>query len=103
MIDVGDDVGDADDVALQRQRARFRPAPQQLAFLALGMFQDSVADFDGQIEIFEHFDHAHRLAIVIEAAFHQLVECSLACVTECGVAEVVAETDGFGEDFIEAQ
>jgi hypothetical protein len=107
VVDVGDDVGDAHDVAFEREGARLRAAPQQLAFLAFRMFEDAVADFDGEIQsaavVLEHFDDAHRLPVVIEAALHELVERRFAGVSECGVAEVVAESDGLGENLVEAQ
>ena len=48
-------------------------------------------------------DDAHRLAVVIEAALHELVERRFAGVAERGVAEVVTESDGLGEHFVEAQ
>ena len=107
MVDVGDDVGDTDDVAFQREGARLRAAAQQLALLALGVFEDAVAHFDGQVEaapvVLQLFHHAHRLAVMIEAALDQLVQRRFAGVAERGVSEVVAEADGLGEDFVEAQ
>src|SRR5436305_4732292 len=71
------------------------------------MFENAVADFDGEIQsaavVFEHFDDAHRLAVVIEAALHQFVQRRFAGMAKCGVAEVVTESDGLGEHFVEAQ
>src|SRR6266571_3650683 len=67
------------------------------------MLQDSIAHFDREIEILEHFDHANRLPIVIEATLYKLVQRRFARVSECRVAEVVAEADGFGEDFVEEE
>ena len=103
VIDVRDDVGDADDVALEGQGPRFRPPAQQLAFLTFGMLQDSVAHLDGQIQILEHFDHADRLPVVIESAVHQLIQRGFAGMPERRMTEVVAQPDGFGEDFVEAK
>ena len=103
VIDIRDDVGDAHDVALQGQRARFRPGAKQLALLALGVLEDSIANLDGEIEVLQNLHDADRLPVVVEPAFHQLVQRGLARMSECGVAEVVAEADGFGEDFVEAK
>ena len=40
---------------------------------------------------------------MIEAALHEFVERGFSRVAECGMAEIVAEADGFSEDLIETQ
>src|SRR5438105_3694188 len=40
---------------------------------------------------------------MIEAALHEFVERSFAGMAKCGVPEVVAEADGFGENLVETQ
>jgi hypothetical protein len=47
-----------------------------------GAFEEPIA---------ERIDGAHRLPVVIEAAFDELVQRRLTGVAECGVAEVVTE------------
>jgi hypothetical protein len=44
-----------------------------------------------------------RLTVVIESALHELVQRCLTSVAERGMPEVVAESDGLGQDFVEAQ
>src|SRR5437762_2202412 len=78
VIDVGDDVGDADDVAFQRESARLRAPAKQFALLPFRMFENAVAHFDGEVQpaavVLQHFDDAHRLPVVIETALDQFVE-----------------------------
>ena len=86
VIHVGDDVGDADDVALQGESARLRTLAEQLSLLALGMLQDSVAHLDRQIEsapvVLQDLHDAHRLPVVIEATVYQFAERCLAGMAE---------------------
>ncbi len=86
MVHVRDDVGDAHDVAFERERARLRPRSQQLALLALRVLEDSVTHLDRQIEssaiILQLLDDANGLTVVIEPALHQFVERGFAGVAE---------------------
>ncbi len=77
-----------------------------------GVFDEAFAGFPGEVEageawvfLFEEFDDAKALAVVLEAAgfFHEAVEDGFAFVAEGGVAEVVGEGDGFAEVFVEAE
>src|SRR5579863_9449200 len=71
------------------------------------MFDDSFADFKRQIEageiqiaLLELLDDPKRLQIVIEAVAvrpQQLIEFSLSGMAEGRVADVVDESQGFGE------
>lgn len=76
------------------------------------MFDEAFAAFPGEIEageggvfLFEFFDDAEALLIVLETAviFHEPVENHFAFVTERGVAEVMGESDGFGEIFVQLE
>ena len=51
----------------------------------------------------EHVDDAQALLVVVEPARHELAQDALAGVAERRVAEVVAERDGLGQLFVQAQ
>src|SRR4029077_18133627 len=53
--------------------------------------------------VFELLHDADRLSIVIESAFHELVQRGLSRVPESRVPEVWTEADGLGEDLVEAK
>ena len=87
VVDVGDAVHEADDLALERRRLA-RPAR---------VAQDPVADRLGEVEVLEHVDDAQRMLVVAEAAAEALARAAvqhvLADVAERRVPEVVAEPD----------
>ena len=90
MVHVGDVVGDAHDVRLQR-----------VARLTGRVVQDADARLVAEVQsapvALEPVHHAQTLLIVAKAAGVDLVERPLARVTERRVAEVVAETDRLRE------
>ena len=95
VVDVGDAVDQADDLALER-RGLARPAR---------VAQDPVAHRLGEVEPLEHVDDPQRVLVVAEAAAEALaraaVEHVLADVAERRVAEVVAEPDRLHEVLVE--
>ena len=97
VVDVGDAVDEADDLALER---RGLPRPARVA-------QDPVAHRVGEVEALEHVDDPQRVLVVAEAAAEALaraaVEHVLADVAERRVAEVVAEPDRLHEVLVEPQ
>ena len=71
------------------------------------MLGDAVAHLPREVQpaavVLEEIDDAKALHVVIEAARHQLVDDFLAGVPERRVAEIVPESDRFGQLFVEAQ
>src|SRR5581483_4590213 len=80
VVDVGNAVDDADDLALERRR-----------LAAAGVREDAVADLGGEVEA---LGNPERLLVVAErppdALPQDLVESVLAGMAEGGVAQVVA-------------
>ena len=107
VVDVGDEVGDARDLAFERRGALVGVGADRRATLALRVLGDAVAHFPREVEpaplVLEHVHDAQALLVVIEAARHQVVQHPLAGMAEGRVAQVVAERDGFGELFVEMQ
>ena len=89
VADVGDDVGDAHHLGLQREGLEPRPRISTLP-LPLVCSQDPVARLEREVEArplaLDHLDHPHRLRRVVEAALDDLVEHPLAGVAEGRVA-----------------
>ena len=106
VIDIGDDIGDANDLAFKGGRHVLGAFTQNLA-PSLGMADDAVADLPGQEKPFavvlELLDDPQALLGVAEAAFDEAVERGLSRMPEGRVAEVVPERDGFGQVLVEAQ
>ncbi len=102
---VGHIVGDIGDLRFQILE---RPDGMAVEFgIRIGGFvlEQSGAHFPGEVEagkagilVFEHFNRAQALEVVVEPAvfFHQIVEYILAAMAERAVADVVREADGFG-------
>ena len=77
------------------------------------MFNDTFADLKSEIEpreieiaLFEFFDNAKRVQVVIEvaAAFaHQFVQLALACMAERRMTDVVDKRQRFGKLCVQAQ
>ena len=77
------------------------------------MFDDAFADFEGEIEsleieiaLFEFFDNAKRVQVVIEVAAvqaHQFVQLALPGMAERRMANVVDQRQRFGKLRIQAQ
>ena len=107
VIHVRREVGDPDNLSLERLRALGRRHPDRRAALPLRVMRDAVAHLPGQVEarpiVLEHVDDPQALLVVVEAAGDQLVEHALARVPERRMAEIVAERDGFGQLFVELQ
>ena len=97
VVDVGDAVDQADDLALQRRRLA-RPARVP---------QDPVAHRRGQVQPLQLVDHPQRVLVVAEPAAEALaraaVEHVLADVAERRVAEVVPEPDRLRQVLVEPQ
>ncbi len=110
VVGVGDFVGHVHDLAFQ-VRGGFKLDVCQV--VGLFMFQQTVQDFDGQVEsviigvhVFELFQDAAALFVVLEmfAVFtHGLIQRRLAAVAEWGMPQVVRQRNGFREVFVEAQ
>ena len=100
VVDVGDPVDEADDLALEGGRL-VRPR----------VVEDPVAGLDREVQAapvaLEELDDAQRLLVVAEAAAEalrkHLVERLLARVAERGVAEVVPERDRLGQILVQPQ
>ena len=79
VVEIGDPVGNGDDLALERRRCA-----------ALLMVQNPVPHLKGQVEaravILQKFYDAQALDVVLKPARHQLVEHALAAVPKRGVA-----------------
>ncbi len=113
---VGDFVDEVDELSLER-RALVEEIFGELGMfrggIVAGMFDDSFADFESEIEarkiqvaLLKMFDDVERVQIVIEALaeFAQAqVELLFAGVAEGRMADVVDERERFGEIGVEAE
>jgi hypothetical protein len=97
VIDVGDAVGEPDDLRLERGRRRHRPR----------MVQDAVAHLPREVQalpvVLQMVDDAEGLLRMAERAAEHRAERLLAEMAERRVPEVVAERDRLGEVFVEPQ
>ena len=97
VIDVGDAVGEPDDLGLEGGGLGHGPR----------VVHDAVAHLPGEVEaravVLEVFDDAQALLVVAERPAQERRERLLAQVTERGVPQVVAQGDGFGEVLVEPQ
>ena len=95
VVDVGDPVHQAHDLALERRGLAG----------AAGVAQDAVAHRVGEVQPLEHRDDPQRVLVVAEAAPEALaagaVEHVLADVPERRVADVVAEPDRLRQVLVE--
>src|SRR5690349_6274131 len=93
VVDVGDTVDDADDLALERRR-----------LLLAGMREDAVAYLGREVE---RFRDLQRMLVVAETTaemlLQRLVERVLTGVAEWWMPHVMAKADGFDEVFVEPQ
>ena len=107
VVDVGDEVGHARDLALERRRPLAGIGADRGAALALGVLGDAVAHFPRQVQpapvVLEHVDDAQALLVVVEPARHQVAQHALAGVAERRVAQVVPERDRFGQLLVQVQ
>ena len=113
---VGDLIGQIDQLRFQR-RAKSGKIFVQRRILALfeiaRMLDDALADFKGQVQagkprvaVFEQFDDAQGVKIMVEAiakAAHLAIQLVFARMRERRMADVVAKRKSFGEFFIEIQ
>ena len=104
VVDIGDAVGDADDLALERAglaRGRVGDAGAEL-----GVTKDAVADGIRQVETttvaFQMIDDAQTLLVVAKSG-EGLGQGGLAGVAERGVTEIVAEADRLDQVLVEAE
>src|SRR5690606_6032053 len=76
------------------------------------VLEDALEGFPGEVEtvmlriaVFQQRDDAQRLNVVVEAAErgHGSMKSTLACMAERCMAEIVAESDSFGQILIESQ
>src|SRR5712664_2536951 len=120
VVEIGGVVRDfihpVDELCLER-RAQIEKVFGKLRKFRAGiiarMLDDALAHFEGEIQsgkieiaLFELFDDAQRVQIVIEIATvraHQFVKLSLAGVAEGRMANVVNESESFGELGVQAQ
>ena len=107
MVDVGDDVGHACDLAFDGAGTVLGIGADRHAALALRMAGNAVAHFPRQVQaltvVLEHVDDAQALFVVIEPAGNQIVEDALAGMAERRVAEIVAEGNRFGELLVQPE
>ena len=107
VVHVGDDVGDAGNLRLERRRPLQRRDVDRQPVLALGVRRDALTDLIGQVQpcpaLLQHLDDAQALGGVREPAGHELVEDALAGVAERRVTEVVGERDGLGQFLVQPQ
>ena len=113
---VGDFIDEVDELSLER-RALVEEIFGELGMfrggIVAGMFDDSFADFESEIEprkiqvaLLKMFDDVERVQIVIEALAefaHAQVELLFAGVAEGRMADVVDERERFGEIGVEAE
>jgi hypothetical protein len=97
VVDVGDPIGEPDDLRLGCGGLRHRP----------GVVHDAVANLPRQVQaapvVLEIIDDTKALLVVPERAIEHRGERLLAEVPERRVAEVVAERDRLGEVLVEAE
>ena len=96
VVDVGDLVGEADRLALERVR------------MARGaVIQDTVAHLLCEVQtpavLFQHLDDTDTLLDVRESLMAEAVQHMLAAVSERGMAEIMAEGDGLDEVLVQAK
>ena len=101
VIDVGDQIGQPDDLRLEGRRGRDdRPE-------TLGVGADPVDHLAGQVQpaavALEPFDHAHALLDVGEPARQDRAQAFFAGVAERRVPQVMAERDRLGQVLVEPQ
>ena len=105
VVEVGQTVGDLDDLALQR--VGDAPAFGSDALAQLRVLQDPVADFLRQVEalavFFEQLHHAHALLVVTEPTRQARAERIFASVAKRGVPQIVTERDRLGQVLVEIQ
>ena len=107
VVDVGDEVGDARDLALERRRPLAGIGADRGAALALRVLGDAVAHLPGQVQptpvVLEHVDHPQALLVVVEPARHQVAQHALAGVAKRSVSQVVPERDRLGQLLVQVQ
>ena len=105
VVEVGDRVGYAADLAFERQVFDQRGVEE--VSLRLGVSEYPLPDLPRQVEslavLFKPLDDSEALAIVPEAVGVQHRHFVFADVSEGGVTKIVSEGDGFGEVFVEVQ
>ena len=94
MIDVGDLVRPADDLALQGLR-------DHGAGVAHNALPDLVAQVQALAVLFQNIHHPQALLIVPEGPSPAFRQGGLPRVAEGGVAQVVAHGDGLGQVLVE--
>src|SRR5688572_28105100 len=107
VVDIGNDVGHARDLAFDRGRAMFRRRADRHAVLALRVPGNAVANLPRQVQaltvVLQHVDNAQALLVVVEATRHQFAHHPFAGVAERRVAEVVPERNRFGKLLMQPQ
>ena len=105
VVDVGDDVGDAGDLPLDRAGAVRRVGADRDAVLPFRVPGDPVAHFPREVQplpvVLEDVDDAEALLVVLEPAGHQRLQDAFAGVSERRVPEIVAERDRLGQLFVQ--
>ena len=105
VVDVGDRVGDLDDLPFQR--ARHAPGRRHDITAGFGVQVDALAHRVGQVQaraiFFQHFDNAAALFVVAKRVPLRVRDCGLAGVAERRVPEVVPQADRFDQIFVQAQ
>ena len=106
MIDIGDDVGEADYLAFQGA-GQFGFILGNDIVIAFGMADDTVTDLEGEIEalaiVFEEVNNPQAMEVVFKSTRMQLVEGGFAGMAKRGVTEIVAEGDGLSQGFVETE
>ena len=92
VVDVGDAVGKMDNSPFRRRGLR-----------TACVMHNTIAHLGGQVERLDAVDHAQALFVVAEALRADFVQCGFARVAKRRMPEVVAEGNGFGQVFVQAQ
>lgn len=104
VVDVGDCVGELDDLSLGAARAACKLAGEMI--VRLGVLQDAVSRVICEIEaascLLKMIDDPQALLVVAESG-EDLSKRSLARMTERRVTEIVAEPDRFNQVFVQSQ
>jgi hypothetical protein len=107
VVHIGDEVGDAHHLPLERGGTLGRVEADGDPFLPFGMAADAVAHFPAQIEsapvALQHVHDAKALLVVAETRPARACRAPAPPRAERRVAQVVPEGDGLGELFVQPQ
>src|SRR5262252_103809 len=107
VVDVGDEIGHAHDLAFDRARTEIRRHADRRAGLSFRVLGDAVPHFPRQVEagavVLQRVDDPQTLLVVIEAAGHERVDHSFTGMAERRVTEVVTKRNRFGQLLVQPE